>query len=328
MPVQRSAVPRAVSSESRFNKRFWVVVGLLVTAALAGVASLVAQVARSTPEPVTAPEIYFQPEATIAARAYLDGVAPPFAVATGVGDALVPDAELAAGRPTGDDPARGPIPHRDLTWLDAELIFVPYGQDDHRAVEIHRFLVGTDAAPFVLTVSMVEAVRDGVSTPALGAVPSLAAYDPQRDVPAVDPLDWDVVYETEAAPEALEGRIGEWAEAYATDDRRTLLELTADQRNGVEYVGLGGWSASEIDVGGVFRRPDGLSGVHVEVTLTSGDDDAVSTTASFDLLVDNAAASLPEIVAWGAAGTALELAPHENAVTSTGATTTTTAATR
>jgi hypothetical protein len=293
----------------------------------------VAQVARPAAEPVSAPEIYFQPEATIAARAYLDGVAPPFAVADGVGDALVPGAELAAGQPSGDEPARGPIPHRDVTWLDAELIFVPYGQDDHRAVEIHRFLVGTDAAPFVLTVPMVEAVRDGVSTPALGAVPSLAAYDPHRDGPVVDPLDWDVVYETDAAPEALEGRIGEWAEAYASDDRRTLLELTADQRNGVEYVGLGGWRASEVDVGGVFRRPDGLSGVHVEVTLTSGSDDAVATTASFDLLVDNAGASLPEIVAWGAAGTALELAPRENAVTSTEAstgasTTTTTAATR
>jgi hypothetical protein len=170
-------------------------------------------------------------------------------------------------------------------------------------------------------------VRDGVSTPALGAVPSLAAYDPHRDGPAVDPLDWDVVYETEAAPEALEGRIREWAEAYASDDRRTLLELTADQRNGIEYVGLGGWSASEVDVGGVFRRSDGLSGVHVEVTLASGDD-AVATTAAFDLLVDNAGASLPEIVAWGPAGTALELAPRENAVESTGTTTTTTATTR
>jgi hypothetical protein len=327
MPVQRSAVPRAISSQSRFNKRFWLVVGLLVTAALAGVASLVAQVARPAAEPVSAPEIYFQPEATIAARAYLDGVAPPFAVADGVGDALVPGAELAAGRPSDEEPARGPIPHRDVTWLDAELIFVPYGQDDHRAVEIHRFLVGTDAAPFVLTVPMVEAVRDGVSTPALGAVPSLAAYDPHRDGPAVDPLDWDVVYETEAAPEALEGRIREWAEAYASDDRRTLLELTADQRNGIEYVGLGGWSASQVDVGGVFRRSDGLSGVHVEVTLASGDD-AVATTAAFDLLVDNAGASLPEIVAWGPAGTALELAPRENAVESTGTTTTTTATTR
>lgn len=328
MPVQRSAVPRAVSSHARFTARFWVVVGLLVTAALAGVASLVAQLARPSPEPVTAPEIYFQPEATIAARAYLDGVAPPFAVADGVGIALVPDGDLAAGRPAEDEPARGPIPHRDLTWLDAELIFVPYGEDDHRAVEIHRFLVGTDASPFVVTVPMVEAVRDGVSVPALGAVPSLAAYDPARDGPAVDPLDWDVVYETDAATDALEGRIREWAEAYAADDRRTLLELTADQRNGVEYRGLGGWRAAEVDVGGVFGRPDGLSGVHVEVTLTSGGDDPVATTASFDLLVDNAGASLPAIVAWGAAGTALELAPRDNAVASTGATTTTSAVTR
>jgi hypothetical protein len=43
------------------------------------------------------------------------------------------------------------------------------------------------------------------------------------------------------------------------------------------------------------------------------DDPAVTTRIGFDLLVRNAGEPLPEIVAWGPAGSALTLDAYENA---------------
>jgi hypothetical protein len=49
------------------------------------------------------------------------------------------------------------------------------------------------------------------------------------------------------------------------------------------------------------------------MALAAAGDPAVTTRVSFDLLVRHADEPLPEIVAWGPAGSALTLAPYQNA---------------
>jgi hypothetical protein len=51
----------------------------------------------------------------------------------------------------------------------------------------------------------------------------------------------------------------------------------------------------------------------VELALVADDDRKVTTRVSFDLLVRHATEPLPEIVAWGPAGSALTLRAYENA---------------
>jgi hypothetical protein len=211
----------------------------------------------------------------------------------------------------GDETPPAPIPHSWVIPMDADVATIPLDADHQRTVETHRFLVGTPSGPFVLAVPLVETGGRG---PALGALPSLEPFVPDADAAQADPLDWSTTFETARPSATLTERIGEWARAFATDDRRELLEISGDGRNGIEYVGLGAWTVTgEPEVGGLFTRADGAAGTHVVLALAAANDPAVTTQVSFDLLVRHAGEPLPEIVAWGPAGSALTLTPYQNA---------------
>jgi hypothetical protein len=311
MALERTAIPREFSNPRRFTRRFRVILAGVAFAAVSGPIGCVAAVANRPNDTPPPPVPRHQDYAAVVAQSYLDGEPLPVPVARGISaDA----GRVAADDPAvigGDEPRPAPIPHTWVIPMSAELATVPVGADDHRTVETHRFLVGTPSGPFVLAVPLVETRGSG---PALGALPSLEPFVPDSAAADMDPLDWSTAYDTAKPTTTLEERIGEWAEAFATDDRRRLLEITGDGRNGVEYVGLGSWDlAGEPQVGGLFTRGDGSAGTHVELALTAADDPAVTTRISFDLLVRHAGEPLPEIVAWGPAGSALTLTAYENA---------------
>jgi len=309
MALERSAIPREFSDPRRFSRRFRTLLALVAVAAVSGPIGCVTAVANrpaATPAPLVA---HHQDYAAVIAQSYLAGQPLPVPVARGLGA----DAGRApADGPTfGDAPKPAAIPHTWLIPMGATVTTVPTGGTAHRTVETHRFLVGAASGPFVLIVPLVETSRGG---PALGALPSLEPFVPDAGARSLDPLDWSAAYQTARPPDSVTERVGEWARAYVGDDRRQLLEITGDPRTGVEYVGLGTWKlAGDPTVGGLFTRADGDAATHVELALVAAKDPKVTTRIGFDLLVRHATEPLPEIVAWGPAGSALTLRAFENA---------------
>jgi hypothetical protein len=311
MALERTAIPREFSDHRRFTRRFRLILAGVAFAAVSGPVGCMAAVANRPQEAPAAPVPRHGDYAAVIAQSYLDGQPLPVPAARGLGS----DAgRTAVDGPTvigGDQTPPAPIPHSWVIPMDAEVAAIPLDADHQRTVETHRFLVGTPSGPFVLAVPLVETGGRG---PALGALPSLEPFVPDADAARADPLDWSTTFETARPSATLEERIGEWARAFAGDDRRELLEISGDGRNGIEYVGLGAWTVTgEPEVGGLFTRADGDAGTHVVMALAAAGDPAVTTRVSFDLLVRHADEPLPEIVAWGPAGSALTLAPYQNA---------------
>ena len=317
MALERTAIPREFSDPRRFTRRFRLILAGVALAAVSGPIGCMAAVANrpvTTPAPAVARH---QDYAAAVAESYLDGQPLPVPVARG----LDPGGgrEAAADRTTalGDDPRPAPIPHSWVIPMDSGVAAVPGSGGSggsggaRRSVETHRFLVGTPSGPFVLAVPLVESRNGG---PALGALPSIEPFVPDPRAADLDPLDWGAAYATARPSAAVQQRVDEWAKAFAADDRRRLLEITGDGRTGVEYVGLGAWKlAGEPEVGGLFTRADGTAGTTVELALVAARDRKVTTRVAFDLLVRHAGEALPEIVAWGPAGSALGLTPYQNA---------------
>lgn len=316
MTLERTAVPREFSSPRRFTRRFRMVVGLVAFAAASGPVGCVAAFANRPAEQVAERTPRHGALAAAVAESYLAGRPLPVPVAAGVPELAgrVP-VEAPGSPPARDEAEPAPIPHTWVVPLAAEVVPVPAGEQGDRTVEAHRFLVGTgEGAAFVLAVPVVET---GTGAAVLGAVPAIEPFVPEAVPEGEDPppgLEWSTVLATARPSPALRERVAEWAAAYAGDDRRQLLEITGDGRNGVAYVGLGGWSVvGEPSVGGVVTRDDGAAVAQVEVALASTADPAVTTRVAFDLLVEGAADPLPAVVAWGPPGTGLTLDAHANA---------------
>jgi hypothetical protein len=310
MALERTAVPREFSSPRRFNRRYRLILAVVILAALSGPVGCMAAIAnRPQPEdPVL--EAEHADFAAVVAHSYLDGEPLPVPVADGIsaagGRESLEDDLLAAERPVPQ-----PIAHTWMISMGAAVATIPVGEASQRIVETHRFLVGATGGPFVLAVPVIQTGR---GSPALGAVPAIEPFVPDAAAGDLASLDWSAAYDTDQPSDTLRERITEWATAFAADDRRQLLEITGDSRNGVEYVGLGSWQlVGEPVVGGLFTRTDGAAGTHVELGLAAVDDPAVTTRVSFDLLIEHAHEPLPEIVAWGPAGGALQLEAYQNA---------------
>jgi len=311
MALERTAVPREFSSPRRFNRRFRLLLGTVLLAAVSGPIGCVAAVANRPQEETPTLQPQHADFAAVVANSYLDGQPLPVPVADGL--------SAAAGRDTPNDPNASlateivpqPIAHTWVISMGADVVTIPVGESSQRIVETHRYLVGAAGGPFVLAVPVIQTPG---GAPALGAVPAIEPFVPDESAADLASLDWSAAYETDQPSDTLKQRIGEWATAFAADDRRQLLEITGDSRNGVQYVGLGDWQVvGEPQVGGLFTRSDGAAGTHVEIGLVAVADPAVTTRVSFDLLVRHADDPLPQIVAWGPAGGALGLEDYENA---------------
>jgi hypothetical protein len=104
-------------------------------------------------------------------------------------------------------------------------------------------------------------------------------------------------------------KIGKWAEYWASDDRVNLQNVTSDDSVNNEYVGLGNFKATNVEIlsgtplnveeGNIISNyNDWLLRVRVSLTHSGG----FSTTLDIDITLTNAETSSPLIVAWGEAG--------------------------
>jgi hypothetical protein len=187
-------------------------------------------------------------------------------------------------------------------------------------VEIHWLAVRTVSRRMWMTVTITQ--QGG--GPVLAANPALtpAATGVAGDKNPVSP---DVLYASASPSKATNDQITAWAKAYVENDQRALYLVTGDTRTAT-YAGLGGFTFKSAAVSTAGMRSKGEMVASVTVSMLDGTRSVITT---YDLLISNFDKALPNIVAWGPAGSAATLAAYQNAqITSTApsgqATTTTT----
>ena len=237
MALERTAIPREFSGPRRFNRRFRLILATVGLAALAGPVGCMAAIA-NRPEPETPTlEPRHADFAAVVAHSYLDGETLPVPVADGI--------SAAAGREslptTTSSPTSSPTPSRSPTrWvisMGAEVAVHPGG----RGVAAHRrdppLPGGGASGPFVLAVPVIQTPG---GAPALGAVPAIEPFVPDAAADDLGSLDWSRgLRDRPGVRHAPAAHRPSGPPAFAADDRRQLLEITGDSRNGIEYVGPG-----------------------------------------------------------------------------------------
>jgi hypothetical protein len=131
--------------------------------------------------------------------------------------------------------------------------------------------------------------------------------------------------------EAVKTQVATWAKVYVTGDSGGLLAVTGDQDGHHRYVGLNGFtlpdSGQAVQILSAIKAANGQLVVRARVLLArtvsggtvTGNDGTTPqfvTFADFDLLVGAPAGAQPPILAWGPAGSAAELEPYSNALSS------------
>jgi hypothetical protein len=115
--------------------------------------------------------------------------------------------------------------------------------------------------------------------------------------------------------QGLQFKVGQWANAYASDDQVALYLVTGDTQN-VKFRGLGGFKLVGDPVI-TMATQDGPETpatmvLTVEMTLQSASDSNVIERVSYDLLATGLSNQYPNIVAWGPPGSGSSLTPYEN----------------
>lgn len=108
--------------------------------------------------------------------------------------------------------------------------------------------------------------------------------------------------------EALE-KINQWATYYLSDDRRNLQLVTPDNRNDVEYYGIGDLNIINYKIlSGVVLNVENNKIINyndwlLRVRLTFNNNEGFTNSIDVDVTLTNAETAEPLIVAWGEAGT-------------------------
>lgn len=296
-------------------RKWWprIVIGLLVFAALMGpmAASRVANL--EIPEP-PAPDAEYRLAATEIAQAFLDGRETGACVGESADDAVGRVAlSGAVADEVGvdiDQETPGALDVASLTWVSFSR-----GDIGDQQVETHQFSVVTDTdQAFALEVPVADTDDGACLAGGLALVPA-----PRPSSDTAESIDWSEVLPDNTAQlsDGGEDQVQVWAQAWSAGDERALYTLTGDTRN-VRYRGLGGFAlgGEAVVTSTITTDPADPSAdqiVTVVVTLVSAENPEFATTATYDLLVSNPDQPLPFIVAWGPAGSGLDLEPLGNA---------------
>ncbi len=313
MKPKWAQVPAARTSGPLLKIRFWLLIGTVAAAMLAGLMALpvalqAQQVAASTPDVTTVvPQARGFAERVVAS--WLDGDdLSAFPAAAGLSGPLAGNGLTGASGAAWDRFDR----HPDGSFVSGG---VPY--------EVHHFTVTVNGRRWQLSV-LVLLTGDG---PAIGA-PLSALPVATVDGGQLEAADLSSVeVEGDVGRARVTERLGEWATAYAADDRAELQELAGDTRSGVTYLGLGGYTVDSVRLLGAFPATIEQGRVvvgrvriaMVEPAAADGEDasseeDADLFTVDLDVLVAEFDTQLPKVIAWGPAGSAASLEPFHNAV--------------
>lgn len=282
-----TAKPQVRSSAARLKTRLWLVLGLLVVAALCGPAALVLAAAQPPPAAprVNVPDFGLQAQAQQVAAAYLAGRPSPLPVAEGVSPTFGRSAE-----DTSKAPASPPV-------------FSGYfaASDGQRTWQTFQFVTRIADRSYKVEVSLLSEQFG----PVLAALPALTPVTAAQTESA-EALVFPGADEASVQQPVTDERIQEWAAAYAQGDAAALTRLVGDPDTSAVYVGLGGFVATEVKVLKVFtlaNTPADQALAQVQVTFALPDG-SFETDAAFDLLIVRPQTATPLIGAWGPQGTA------------------------
>lgn len=293
-----TSVPAARSPLALLQLRLYIIVGLLVAAAAAGV---FAAIAWGTHEPATADPADVNPTAAGFARSiadsYVAGEPTPLPVAEGLSPWLRDDHSGRAGIPGGDVVASGW--HRG--YVAGHLL------------EAHTFIVtDSEGTMYNLTVPVLL----DADYPVLAAYPSLLPlrYPQGETIPALEYQD--VPSAADGIPAAVATQVGRWAEAYAADDTQALRDLTGDPNARVgEYRGLGGRTLTKpAELRAAAYTVGGYLVVRVRLAMSDNSANRYVAESDLDLLVADVTTEVPHVVAWGPVGSGPTLQPYGNRV--------------
>lgn len=301
MPKERklpewTGLPLQRSSAAALRARLLLVSGLLLLAVLSGVASTLAWLTSGAaggqaPAPVRV-EPVGRAVATIAAEAYVSGVEP-------VGLGLAGEAVFSSD---GISVLSGPV---WASWAPLEINGAPFEQ---HSFDLFRRVDG-EATAYRLVV-LVSIDPRGASLPSIAAAPSLRRLPSARADGRSLPAGRDDV-QAPVLPVQARDRLTLWAAAWAAGDAEALKVFTGDPTPDVTYLGLGGYSVSNLSI---------LSAVQVDerwlVRLRIVLDDPLlggfsasghRITTDLDVTVEAASSGNPRVVGWGQAGSGIRL---------------------
>jgi hypothetical protein len=293
-----TAIPAQRSSDAKLKVKVWTVLGLLIFCSLAGVFSLFAWMGNSGGG-ATVSAGGSARAASFAAAVASDWVAGrPYSVP------VAKDLEVPTNPPSEALP--GVV---SLTWSGFVAV-----EERGRYLETNYFAVPGDP-PRRLAVT-VEITANG---PVLAASPAL---EPLKIGPGGDAFDRRNQTQQQVTAD-LTRVVTDWANAYAADNRQRLKELTGDPEPSRGYAGLGGMTASNVQIVSLVGGPvENTAVARVQVRLNDG---TFSMPAEYDLLVSQWATATPKVLAWGAAGSGMTLKVFINAGNAVSGTTPTTA---
>ena len=286
-----TAIPATRSRLPVLQLRLALVLGSLVLSAVMGVVSTIAWIGNKPPAlDLRGAVAYGRAVAEVAAESWLDGKSVALPVLDGI--ELPQDGKM--------------LPHGSVVWEGFTRESLPNGL----VYERHTFLttingVGEDGEPNLklLRVAVSVAFPNGAQA-VLASLPSLESVDNRSSSKVFDYSD----LQTEDIPGSVQAQLQKWANAYATDDRSNLQQITGDSTPKVEYVGLGGFIAGTPSV--IAALPAGETDygsdtwlVRSRVPLSGAN--GFSSEIEMDLTVVEASSGLPRIVGWGPAGSGL-----------------------
>lgn len=327
MPSARKiAVPATRSSATVLKARRRIVVVLLVAAVLSGFVSTFVVLTQDPPPPpaTVAVDSRLAAVAEQAGRDFLAGRNSTVPAAKGVNTDF---SGQPSPTPTEDNPLTKDQVDAILNGVSGINVgaFALQGETTHRLgdadeqlIHLIRFRVTLNAAPFILTVPVLDDPTYGTTlagTPAL-----LATSSGRRD--DVDPADYTnySAAETSVSPQ-VEASIEKWVAAYSTAGRASdaLRTVTGDQDPSRTYSGLGRVTPATL-VSIVSAVPYSSTGgpagqlVQIQVALPFNAATGFALNATYDLyVVTEGDPAQPPVVAWGPAGSEESLTPYMNA---------------
>jgi hypothetical protein len=293
-----TAIPAQRSSEAKLKVKVWTVLGLLIVCSLAGLFSFFAWMGNSGKGSAvsTSGTPRASAFATSVASDWLAGR--PYSVPT------------ASGLEISTNQKSEPLPGvAQLTWTG----FVA-SEENGRLLETNYFAVpGSPPRRLAITV---ELTGNG---PLLVAAPAL---EPVRAATSGgDAFDRRSQTQLQATGD-LTRVVTDWAVAYTSNDRQRLKELTGDPDPNRTYSGLGGMTATNVQVLSLVEGPvENTAIARVQLRLV---EKGFTMPAEYDLLVSQWGTATPKVLAWGAAGAGPTLTIYLNAGNAISAATTTT----
>lgn len=291
-----TAVPAKRSSAPILQIRLILVLGSLILAAVAGIVSTFAWLSLSIPEPdLTKALPQGKSVAEVAADNWVNGT-----------PLTVPSADIVFPENSK------PLPYSSLVWDGFTSGTLPSGS----VYELHSFalqLGNEDNGPKNMILTVPIAINSQ-NEPIVIGLPYLEQATASGEEIIFDYSDVG----SGALPSGASEQITKWAQSWASDNREQLKLLTGDTTNGVEYRGIGGFTADRIQILNALPSGDNQYGsdtylVRIRVFLSGDSANEFNTATELDLTLANASSGLPKIVGWGPAGKGL-LGPQDTRI--------------